>query len=74
MLELGMYRKKDFMKRFDYKYATVDEIAEYFEVCSRACISSVRRNHRDNAEMHDKLEKAYAIFKGKQNRKMIEQM
>lgn len=61
------------MKRFDYRYATAEEIAEYFEVCSRACISSVRRNHKDDPIMNEKLEKAYTIFKGKQNRKLIEQ-
>ena len=61
------------MKRFDYKYATVEEIAEYFEVCNRANIWNVRNRYKDDVGMSGKLEEAYRLYKTKQNRKMIEQ-
>ena len=48
---------------FNYVTATVAEIAEHFKTCSRQNIYAVRKSHKDDVSMTEKLNEALTIFK-----------
>lgn len=61
------------MTRFDYKIASAEDIADYFEVCNRASIWNARNRYKNDPVMSEKIESAYKLYKTKHNRKLIEQ-
>jgi hypothetical protein len=49
-------------KRLNYYTATIEQIAEHFDTVSRAAISSVRKNHKGEVELSQKLDKALELM------------
>lgn len=49
--------------RLNYYTATVEQIAAHFETVTRQAISAVRKHHKEDAAMTEKLNKALELTK-----------
>lgn len=58
--------------KFDYKVATAEQIADYFNKASRATISAVRKRYKNDAEMSCKIERAYVAYKRARNGMIVD--
>lgn len=50
-------------KNFNYRTATVEQIAEHFKLSTRQAIHAVRANWKGNDYMTDKLNQAFILYK-----------
>jgi hypothetical protein len=49
--------------RLNYENSSVEEIATYWLSVTRATVSCMRKNHKNNITMSAKLEEAYKLYK-----------
>jgi hypothetical protein len=50
-------------KNFNYRNASVAEIAEQFKKSTRQCIWGIRNKWKNDVKMSEKVEEAYRLYK-----------